>query len=80
MYYTNVVIVLDYIHRETVLPSNSALESLYYSKDRSSILTSKREPIDLPTIFILNRQEIFTTVISLLKYKQVLGYTLEWPK
>jgi hypothetical protein len=69
VYYTSVVVVLNYIHRESILSSNPALESLYNSKDRSSIFAYKRKAIDLLAIFVFNRQEIFTTVISLLKYK-----------
>ena len=77
MYHTSVVVVLDYVHRETVLPSNPALESFDYSKDRSSVFTSERKPVELPAIFILNRQKIFTTVIASFEYKQVLGDALE---
>ena len=55
VYYTSVVVVLDYIYREAVLPSNPALKSLYYFKDRSSIFTYKYKLIDLPAVFIFNR-------------------------
>ena len=79
MYYTSIVIVLDYAYRESILPSNLALESLYSSKDYSSIFAYKRKAIDLPAIFVFDWQEIFATVISLLKYKQVLSNTPEWP-
>jgi hypothetical protein len=59
--------VLNYIHRETILPSDLALESLYSSKDYSFIFAYKRITIDLPAIFVFDRQEIFVSVISLLK-------------
>jgi hypothetical protein len=77
VYYTSVVVVLNYVHRESILPLNPALKSLYSSKDRSSIFAYKHKAIDLPAVFVFNRQEIFATVISLLKYKQVLSNTLE---
>jgi hypothetical protein len=71
--------VLDHVYRETVLPSNPALESFNCSKDRSSVFISERKPIELPAVFILDRQKIFTTVIASFKYKQVLGDAPEWP-
>jgi hypothetical protein len=80
VYYTSVVVVLDFIYRETVLSSNPALESFNYSKDRSSVFNSERKPVELSAVFILDRQKIFVTVISLLEYKQVLSDTLERPK
>jgi hypothetical protein len=54
VYYTSVVIVLDYAHRETILPLNPALKSLYGFKDYSSIFTWERKPIDLPAIFVFD--------------------------
>jgi hypothetical protein len=77
VYYTSVVVMLNYVYKESILPLNPALESLYSSKDYSSIFAYKYKAIDLPAIFVFNRQEIFATVISLLKYKQVLSNTLE---
>ena len=79
VYHTSVVVLLDYAHRETVLPSNPALESFDCSKDRSSVFASERKPVELPAIFILDRQKIFATVIASFEYKQVLGDALEWP-
>ena len=79
MYHISVVVVLNHVYRETVLLSNSALESFDYSKDRSSVFTSERKPVELPAIFILNRQKIFTTVIASFEYKQVSSDALEWP-
>jgi hypothetical protein len=79
VYYTNVIIVLNYIYKEFILPLNLALKSLYSFKDYSFIFTYKRKAIDLLIIFVFDRQEIFATVISLLKYKQVLSNTPEWP-
>jgi hypothetical protein len=69
VYYTSVVVVLNYVHREFILPLNPVLESLYSSKDYSSIFAYKYKAIDLLAVFVFNRQEIFTTIISLLKYK-----------
>jgi hypothetical protein len=69
VYYTSVVIMLNYAHREFILPSNPALESLYSSKDRSFIFAYKYKAIDLPAVFVFDRQEIFATIISLLEYK-----------
>jgi hypothetical protein len=69
VYYTSVVIMLNYVYRESILPLNLALESLYNFKDYSSIFAYKRKAIDLPIIFVFDRQEIFATIISLLKYK-----------
>jgi hypothetical protein len=69
VYYTSVVVVLNYIYREFILSLNLALESLYSSKDYSFIFAYKYKAIDLPAVFVFNWQEIFTTVISLLKYK-----------
>jgi hypothetical protein len=69
VYYTNIVVVLNYVYRESILPSNPALESLYSSKDYSFIFAYEYKAIDLPAVFVFDRQEIFTTVISLLKYK-----------
>jgi hypothetical protein len=77
VYYTSVVVVLNYIHRESILSLNLALKSLYNSKDYSFIFAYKYKAIDLSAIFVFDRQEIFTTVISLLKYKQVLSNTPE---
>jgi hypothetical protein len=55
VYYTSVVVVLNYVHRESILPSNPVLESLYSSKDYSSIFAYKRKAIDLPAIFVFDR-------------------------
>ena len=79
MYHISVVVVLNHVYRETVLLSNSALESFDYSKDRSSVFTSERKPVELLAIFILDRQKIFTTVIASFEYKQVSSVALEWP-
>ena len=73
VYHTSVVVVLNYVHRETVLPSNPALESFDCSKDRSSVFASERKHVELPAIFILDRQKIFATVIASFEYKQVLS-------
>jgi len=54
VYHTSVVIMLDYAYRETVLSSNSALESFDCSKDRSSVFINKRKLVELPAIFILD--------------------------
>jgi hypothetical protein len=69
VYYTSVVVVLNYVYRESILSLNLVLESLYSFKDYSSIFACKRKAIDLSAIFVFNRQEIFATVISLLEYK-----------
>ena len=65
--------MLNHAYREIVLSSNLVLESFDCSKDRSSVFASERKPVELPAIFILNRQKIFATVIASFKYKQVLG-------
>jgi hypothetical protein len=77
MFYINVVIVLDFIYKETILSSNSALESFNYFKDYNSVFINKRKSVKLPVIFIFNRQKIFITVIASFKYKQVLSDTLK---
>jgi hypothetical protein len=54
VYYTSVVIVLNYVYREFILSLNLVLKSLYSSKDRSFIFAYKYKGIDLSTIFVFN--------------------------
>jgi hypothetical protein len=46
--------VLNYVYRESILPLNLVLESLYSSKDYSSIFACERKAIDLLVIFVFN--------------------------
>jgi hypothetical protein len=77
VYHISVVVVLNHVYKETVLLSNSALESFDYFKDRNSVFINKRKPVEFPAVFIFDRQKIFITVIASFEYKQVSGDTLE---
>ena len=65
------------VYKETILPSNPALKPFDSPKDCSSFFVCEREPKELPAIFVLDQEEVFSSIISLLEFEQILGYTPE---
>jgi hypothetical protein len=46
--------MLNYIYKETILPTNPTLKPFNSPKDYSSVFIYKRKPKELATIFVLN--------------------------